>query len=59
VITICPGSVDTGMLADQPMLKSDPARILRPEDVAETVLHAVRLPARAMISELDVRPTNP
>jgi NADP-dependent 3-hydroxy acid dehydrogenase YdfG len=41
------------------MLKSDPARILRPEDVAETVLHAVRLPARAMISELDVRPTNP
>jgi 3-oxoacyl-[acyl-carrier protein] reductase len=59
VITICPGSVDTGMLQDQPMLKSDPARILRPEDVAETVLHAVRLPARALVSELDVRPTNP
>ncbi|HEX3275436.1 MAG TPA: SDR family NAD(P)-dependent oxidoreductase [Gemmatimonadales bacterium] len=59
VITICPGSVDTAMLQDQPMLKSDPARILRPEDVAETVLHAVRLPARALVSELDVRPTNP
>ena len=59
VITICPGSVDTAMLHDQPMLKSDPQRILRPEDVAEAILAAVRLPARAMVSEIDVRPTNP
>jgi 3-oxoacyl-[acyl-carrier protein] reductase len=59
VITICPGSVDTGMLRDQPMLKSDPMRILRPDDVAEAILAAVRLPARAMVSEIDVRPTNP
>lgn len=59
VVAVCPGSVATGMLRDQPMLKSDPARILRPEDVAETILHAIRLPDRAMVSELDVRPTNP
>jgi 3-oxoacyl-[acyl-carrier protein] reductase len=59
VVAICPGSVDTGMLRDQPMLKSDPERILRPEDVADTILHAVRLPARALVSELDIRPTNP
>jgi 3-oxoacyl-[acyl-carrier protein] reductase len=59
VVTICPGSVDTGMLRDQPMLKSDPDRILRPEDVADSILHAVQLPGRAMVSELDVRPTNP
>lgn len=59
VITVCPGSVDTGMLRDQPMLKSDPERILRPEDVAESILHAVRTPLRAMVSELDIRPTNP
>jgi NADP-dependent 3-hydroxy acid dehydrogenase YdfG len=59
VITICPGSVDTAMLHDQPMLKSDPQRILRPEDVADTILAAVRLPGRAMVSEIDVRPTNP
>ena len=59
VITVCPGSVATTMLQDQPMLKSDPARILRPEDVAEAILAAVRLPARAMVSEIDVRPTNP
>jgi 3-oxoacyl-[acyl-carrier protein] reductase len=59
VVTVCPGSVDTGMLRDQPMLRSDSQRILRPEDVAETILHALRLPERAMVSELDVRPTNP
>jgi len=59
VITVCPGSVDTGMLRDQPMLKADPARILRPEDVAETILHALRLPERALVSEVDIRPSNP
>jgi len=59
VVTICPGSVDTGMLRDQPLLQSNPQRILRPEDVADAILHAVQLPARAMVSELDIRPTNP
>jgi 3-oxoacyl-[acyl-carrier protein] reductase len=59
VIAVCPGSVDTGMLRDQPMLQSKPDRILRPEDVAETIVHAVRLPERAMVSEVDIRPTNP
>ena len=59
VITICPGSVDTGMLRDQPLLKPDAERILRPEDVADSILHAIQLPARAMLSELDLRPTNP
>jgi 3-oxoacyl-[acyl-carrier protein] reductase len=59
VITICPGSVDTALLHEQPMLKSEPSRILRPEDVADTILQAVQLPARALVSELDIRPTNP
>ena len=59
VVTLCPGSVDTSMIRDQPMLKSDPERILKPEDVADTILHAVRLPGRALVSELDIRPTNP
>jgi len=59
VVTICPGSVDTGMLRDQPLLKSDPQRILQPEDVAAAILHAVQLPDRALVSELDLRPTNP
>jgi len=59
VITVCPGSVDTGMLRDQPVLKSDPARILQPEDVAETIVHSLRLPERALVSEVDIRPSNP
>jgi 3-oxoacyl-[acyl-carrier protein] reductase len=59
VITVCPGSVDTGLLRGQPMLKADPARILQPEDVAETILHSLRLPERALVSEVDIRPSNP
>jgi len=59
VIAVCPGSVDTGMLANQPLLPSVPDKILRPEDVAETILTALRLPGRALVSELDIRPTNP
>jgi 3-oxoacyl-[acyl-carrier protein] reductase len=59
VVTVCPGSVDTGMLVDQPMLSPNRERILQPEDVADAILHAVRLPGRALVSELDIRPTNP
>ena len=59
VVAVCPGSVATGMMHDQPMLKTDPDRILQPEDVAAVILSAVRLPDRALVSELDIRPTNP
>jgi NADP-dependent 3-hydroxy acid dehydrogenase YdfG len=59
VIAICPGSVATSMLQDQPMLKSEPQKILQPDDVAVTIVHAIGLPDRAMVSELDIRPTNP
>jgi 3-oxoacyl-[acyl-carrier protein] reductase len=59
VIAICPGSVATSMMQDQPMLKAEPQRILQPDDVAQTIVHAVTLPDRAMASELDIRPTNP
>jgi 3-oxoacyl-[acyl-carrier protein] reductase len=59
VVAICPGSVATAMLQDQPLLRSDPARILQPEDVAESILLAVRLPARALVNELEIRPTDP
>jgi len=59
VIAVCPGSVDTSMLREQPMLKAEPSRILQPEDVAATILGALTLPERALVSELDIRPTNP
>jgi 3-oxoacyl-[acyl-carrier protein] reductase len=59
VVAICPGSVATGMLREQAMLKPDPDRILRPEDVAASILHVLTLPTGALVSELDIRPTNP
>ncbi|HEX2450164.1 MAG TPA: SDR family oxidoreductase [Gemmatimonadales bacterium] len=59
VVAICPGSVATGMLQDQPLLAADPQKILMPEDVAATIVHAVTLPSRALVSELDIRPTDP
>ena len=59
VVTVCPGSVDTDLLVDQPMLAPNRERILQPEDVADAILHAVRLPGRALVSELDIRPTDP
>jgi 3-oxoacyl-[acyl-carrier protein] reductase len=59
VITVCPGSVDTPLIQHQGMLKPDITRILKPEDVAESIVASLALPQRAMVSELDVRPTNP
>ncbi len=58
VITIGPGSVATDFSSSA----SDPARvnkILQPEDVAEALVAAVSMPERAMMSEIDLRPTNP
>ena len=59
VIAICPGSVDTPLMRTQTAFATRLDKILQPEDVADTVLAALALPERAMISELDVRPTNP
>jgi 3-oxoacyl-[acyl-carrier protein] reductase len=59
VIAICPGSMDTEMIQRQAVFERDPERILKPEDVAQTILQAIRLPARALVSELDIRPAAP
>lgn len=59
VIAICPGSVATGMLENQPLLRADADKILMPEDVARMIVTSLELPLRALVSELDVRPTNP
>lgn len=59
VIAVCPGSVATQLLVDQPMLPVNADRILQPEDVASTIVAALELPERALVSELDIRPTNP
>jgi 3-oxoacyl-[acyl-carrier protein] reductase len=56
VITVCPGSVATDFSA-RSREKAD--RVLRAEDVADTIVATLTLPDRAMVSELDIRPTNP
>jgi 3-oxoacyl-[acyl-carrier protein] reductase len=59
VLAVCPGSVDTEFWLS-PGIDAIPAdRMLKPEDVAQIVLDTIALPDRAMVSELDIRPTNP
>jgi NADP-dependent 3-hydroxy acid dehydrogenase YdfG len=59
VVTITPGSVDTGFFDQANMTPPNRDRILQTDDVAQRVLLAVTLPARAVVRELDIRPANP
>jgi 3-oxoacyl-[acyl-carrier protein] reductase len=55
VVTLCPGSVNTSF-SDH---SKNAEKILQPDDVAEVALAAIIMPERAMVSEIDIRPTNP
>jgi 3-oxoacyl-[acyl-carrier protein] reductase len=58
VITLCPGSVDTqfsGSSGD----KHRPGVIPSADDIATVVLDAVKMPRHVMVSEIDIRPSNP
>lgn len=56
VITVCPGTVSTDF---SPTSRDKADRVLRAEDVADIILSTLTLPERAMVSELDIRPSNP
>jgi 3-oxoacyl-[acyl-carrier protein] reductase len=58
VLAICPGSVATPFF-DGTGHTPDPAKVLGAEDVAETVLHAVRMSDRGTLSEIEIRPVDP
>jgi 3-oxoacyl-[acyl-carrier protein] reductase len=58
VAAICPGSVDTEFF-DGLSMKPNKEKILKVEDVAESVMSIINLPAGALASEIDLRPTNP
>jgi 3-oxoacyl-[acyl-carrier protein] reductase len=58
VAAICPGSVDTNFNPNRDVIP-DKKNILLSEDVAETVALVLKMPIRAMVSEIDIRPTNP
>jgi NAD(P)-dependent dehydrogenase (short-subunit alcohol dehydrogenase family) len=55
---IFPGDIDTPLLNKRPVVPDAAARarMMRPEDVAECALLCIRLPARAVIEEMLVRP---
>jgi NADP-dependent 3-hydroxy acid dehydrogenase YdfG len=63
VITVCPGSVVTQFHSTTFHGPSNPShahdKVLHAEDVAGIVISTLSLPERAMVSELDIRPTNP
>jgi 3-oxoacyl-[acyl-carrier protein] reductase len=64
VLAICPGSVDTHFFQDQQgpeenKMRPNLEKILKPEDIADTIIHMILMPQRAMISEVDIRPSNP
>jgi len=55
VVNVLPGSVDTGF-AGNPVGQSWK---LAPEDVAQAILFALEMPERALLSEIELRPTQP
>jgi len=56
--SLCPGDIDTPILEKRPVPPPAEARtkMLQPEDVAECVMLAINLPARAVVEELVLRP---
>jgi NADP-dependent 3-hydroxy acid dehydrogenase YdfG len=58
VTNICPGEVDTPILASrpQPTTPEQLAKMLKPEDVAAAVLFVAGLPPRAHVPELIIKP---
>lgn len=59
VLAICPGSVDTHFFHHPSLPKPNREKILKPEDVAQTIVEAIKLPQRAMVSEIEIRPSSP
>jgi len=53
VVNVLPGSVDTGFAGNTPGASWK----LAPEDVAQAVLFALEMPERALVSEIELRPT--
>jgi len=58
VITICPGSVDTEFHPESNKNK-DTSRVPKADDIAQVVVNAITMPRYVMVSEIDIRPTNP
>ena len=58
VSAVCPGSVETEMIIDSPVRPQKIDKALKPDDVAEVVSTIIKMPANALISEIELRPNN-
>jgi NADP-dependent 3-hydroxy acid dehydrogenase YdfG len=56
---VCPGSVATPFMDKQSRERPNRDRVLVADDGAHVVVSSLTLSDRAMVSELDIRPTNP
>ncbi len=59
VIVVTPSSVDSSERESRQILKGGKGARLRAEDVAETVVAAIKLPPRALVREVELWATNP
>ncbi|QJX48174.1 SDR family NAD(P)-dependent oxidoreductase [Hymenobacter taeanensis] len=58
VTCVMPGSVETNFNGAEPGQEPDPHK-MQPEDIAAAIVHALEAPQTVMISELQMRPTQP
>ena len=59
VMAICPGSVNTDFNFPSDVDTGKRKRILTSENIADSILFTLQIPQNALISELDIRPSNP
>jgi NADP-dependent 3-hydroxy acid dehydrogenase YdfG len=59
VSSIMPGSVDTEFSGTPGKSRPDTSWMIAPEDVAEAVSMVLRMPARTMVSRVEIRPSRP
>jgi len=58
VTCIMPGSVETNFNGATPGQEPDPHK-MQPEDIADAIVHTLEAPQRTMVSELQMRPSQP
>ena len=58
VITLCPGSVETAF-GDHERTQRSPGIIPKAEEIAQVAINTLLMPRHVMVSEVDIRPTNP
>ena len=59
VVTLCPGSVDTDFAHDTSRSHRSTENIPKAEDIARVIIDTLLMPRHVMVSEVDIRPTNP